>query len=460
MYLTLHGTYFQFSFQVFLDELLRNHELRKHFITADCTFATKGKLFLSHGQNDFQVIMELVSSHFLLSFYDESAFDSFIHSLSWSTEVENQIPVLGLDSALTLLSYPVIFSAPHLLQAHLILLVSRCLGIHMPADAKKLDALAINLFILAFELSVKLYSGYMPCLNNFGHVTGDLSKSSSGARVLSFYSCIQSLTGDKLRQQIDILIDFCHLPSHGLHAGSKVEILENSIAYIKGNKKVINERFRDEVCSILTCIVESTLPGESELLHEGGKSIQQEVYCVAATLNLMSSSLLQILWFLKQNGYSAGLKTSKQILVCKEYDFISGIISCFGNCHVEPHIQKLLFGVMEYTNGGHRETKLMFSHLVSILSYSFRENFDFLWKGCISVMISLMNLFIFEEGNLDAFRPFLRDIRGTTSHASQAKILKVRHCFQEMQSDHTSNFISLSIIFLVNKEGLYTGFCS
>jgi len=410
-----------------------NHELRKHFIMTDCASSMKEKLFLSHcSHGDVQAIMELVSGHFLLSVHDELAFVRFICSLSWSNEVDNQIPALGLDSALSLLGYPCIFSAPHLLQAHLIVLVSRCIGIHMPGDAKKLDVLVMNHYILAFELSVKRYSGFMPILNFFGSIIGDERESSFAAAGLSFDSCIRSSTCVKLRQQIDRLINFFHTPSHDLQSGSKQEILDSSVAYIKRNQNFIDVKFRDEACSILICIVESILPRESKLLHEDGETIEQEIYCIAAVLKLMSSSLLQIVWVLRQKGSLGGVKTSKEFLVCKEYEFISGIISCFRDFSVDQHIQKTLFGILTIS-GGHSETRLMFSHFASLLSFSFRKKLDFLWKGCIFMMISLVNFLIFEEGNLDAFLPLIRERKGPTfRYTSQAKKLKVPHCFREL----------------------------
>ncbi|ONK61659.1 uncharacterized protein A4U43_C08F32250 [Asparagus officinalis] len=419
--------------EVFLDELLMHDELLKHFIMTTCASATAKKLFLSHCYGDIQAIMELVSSHFLLSVQSESTFDSFIMSLSWSYDVDNHVPIIGLASVLVLMGYPVISSAPVLLQAHLILLASRCIGIHVPADTKNLDTLDMNLYILAFELSIKLYLGFMPFPNFFDN-TRDESESSVYIKGQLFCSFIQPSTNSKLKQQIDMFIDFWNLPLHQLYSESKVDMLSKAISYIKGNQDFIDEMFRDEACTILTCVVESILPGESEWSHEGGEMIQQEICYIAAALKLMSSSALQIVWFLKQNGYAGAMdNTSKENLHCKEYDFISRIIRCFGNCGVDPHIEKILSFLVEITTGAGKESMKMFLHLASLLSYSFSKKIDFLWKGCIFMLIPLMNLIILEEGNLDAFRPLICNKKGPTS---QAEILK--------DSSHKSSSIAIA----------------
>lgn len=49
----------------------------------------------------------------------------------------------------------------------------------------------------------------------------------------------------------------------------------------------------------------------------------------------------------------------------------------------------------------------MLLHFSGLLSLSFNSGLNFLVKGCISMMMALMNLFVFEEGDLLALRSLL-----------------------------------------------------
>ncbi|XP_010250866.1 PREDICTED: uncharacterized protein LOC104592977 isoform X3 [Nelumbo nucifera] len=57
--------------------------------------------------------------------------------------------------------------------------------------------------------------------------------------------------------------------------------------------------------------------------------------------------------------------------------------------------------------GRHKESMAMLMHMAELLLFSFSTGLEFLWKSCIFMMMAIMNLIIFEEGNLDALRPLL-----------------------------------------------------
>nr|XP_010934362.1 uncharacterized protein LOC105054525 isoform X2 [Elaeis guineensis] len=405
--------------EVFIDEFLVQPQLRKHFIMTDYVSATTDKLLASHGINgDISAVQELVSGHFLLTYYHESTFSGFIHSLSWTDEVDDMIPELGLDAALTLLGSCTMFTLPPMLQAHLILLASRCIGVQRPTDNKPDDEL-MGRYILAFELSVKLYVNYTSNLDLIDKYIGFVGQ--SGSRTTkSLDSYLRSVTRNMLNYQIDKLVDFCHSHSQGMLSGTKADILSNSVAYIRGNHHVVDEMCRDETCLFLNLITLGILPGEIEesTSDKRGDKIQQEIYCLAAVLKLMSSALLQIVWNLRQNGCLHGVKTLKDYTICKEYDFILSIISCFGKYDANQLVQNILLDVMGMHPVQHEGAMLMLAHFVCLSSYSFHRRLGFLWKGCIFMMMTIMNLLLLEEGSLDAFSPSLSNMKDAALHHS------------------------------------------
>ncbi|KAG1361799.1 hypothetical protein COCNU_10G000180 [Cocos nucifera] len=412
-------SFFPAVLEVFIDEFLVPRQLRKHFIMTDHVSATTDKLFASHGINgDISAIQELVSGHFLLTYYDESTFSGFIHSLSWTDEVGDVIPELGLDAALTLLGSSTMSSLPLMLQAHLILLASRCIGIQRPTDDKSDDEV-MSRYILAFELSVKLYVDYMSNIDLIDNYIGFVGQSGSCAKK-SLDSYVRSVTCNMLNYQIDKLVDFCHSHSQGMLSGTKTDIVSNSVAYIRANHHVVDEMCRDETCLFLNLITLGILPGEFEksTSDNRGDKIQQEIYCLAAVLKLMSSALLQIVWNLRQNGCLRGVKTLKDYTICKEYDFILSIISCFGKYGANQLVQKILLDVMGMHPVQHKGAMLMLAHFVCLSLYSFSRRLGFLWKGCIFMMMTIMNLLLLEEDSLDAFRPSLGNMNDAALHHS------------------------------------------
>lgn len=421
-------------FQVFIDEFLVQRQLRKHFIMTDYVSATTDKLLASHGiDGDISAVQELVSGHFLLTYYDDSTFSGFIHSLSWTDEVDDAIPELGLDAALTLLGSCTMFSLPLMLQAHLILLASRCVGIQRPTDNKSDDEV-MSRYILAFELSIKLYVDYMSNIDLIDNYIGCVSQSGSHAEK-SLDSYVRSVTCNMLNYQIDKLVGFCHSHSQGMLSGTKADIVSNSVDYIGGNHHVVDEMCRDETCLFLNFITLAILPGEIEKStpDNRGDKIQQEIYCLAAVLKLMSSALLQIVWNLRQNGCLHGVKTLKDYTFCKEYDIILSIIGRFGKYGANQLFQKILLDVMGMHPVQHKGAMLMLVHFVCLSSYSFDRRLGFLWKGCIFMMMTIMNLLLLEEGSLDAFRLLVGNMKDATLHHSPLeKSPKVLHSFTDI----------------------------
>ncbi|XP_077218393.1 2-isopropylmalate synthase isoform X2 [Tasmannia lanceolata] len=417
--------------EVFTDGILVHQQLTNHLIRTDYVSPTKSKLFICHGSQNF-IVPEMVSAHFLLSVSDGWAFNEFPHTLFWSHGRDFKIPELSLPAAMILLGTPIILTAPKLLQAHLVSLVSRCIGIYKDPRSRILNPALLKNCMSAFELSVSLYNGQMSTLCLGDHPIGANSLSGfwvmepctleNGSHI-NFESHVQPATYDRINQQIHKLVDSC---SHDLFSGKKSNLVSSSIAYIQENQYVLDESYRDVISSALNCIVVgiSRDIGVNALPKNG--EIKQEVFLLAAVLQLMSCSLLQIIWFMRQSGSLGGSKTLKDYSLCREYDFITGIISCFGRYIANHPIQKLVLDAMEQYPPRHKDTKVMLTHFAGLLLFSFDRGPEFLWKGCIFVMMTLMNLFIFEEGNLDSLMPLLDCIKESScSHSPLAKTPKV-----------------------------------
>lgn len=388
--------------EVCLDEFTMNHDMAMDFVMAHHV-STTDEIFVvpNHRFGKVHAIMELVSKHVIVSYHDEVTFRKFIDSLSWSS-LDVQRPAMTFDSAMSLLNYPVISTASHFLQAHLIIMASRCIGIH---NSRALDGLIMTQYIMALEYSVLLYLGFIPKLNIFDCIFRDGSTTSFDDARPSFNSCIQSSTSDKLRKHIDKLSDWCYTSTRGLMSKTTPEIQEDVIAYIKDCRTLIYEKIGDEVFQVLTCMVRSLLAEESKWSSKDCKPNLGELYCISAVLKLQGSILLQLLPFLRKSRELGCTRTSEQTA---EYDFILSIISSIGHYGENKNAQKILFGAAERNNGRHSDIKLAFAHFTNLLSYSFTCKVAPLWKSCIFLMIHILDLLVIEEGNLDVFHGFMR----------------------------------------------------
>jgi hypothetical protein len=68
----------------------------------------------------------------------------------------------------------------------------------------------------------------------------------------------------------------------------------------------------------------------------------------------------------------------------------------------------------------------MLLHFSGLLSLSFASGIDFLVKGCISIIMAILNLCAFEEGDMVALRSLLDSgSQSVTSELSPDKVTKV-----------------------------------
>ncbi|KAJ0974233.1 hypothetical protein J5N97_016198 [Dioscorea zingiberensis] len=393
--------------EVFIHDLLLHRQLRKHVVITDYVTGTPDKLFVSHcNPGDLSAIFEVISFHFLLSVCDERAFMKFIQSLSWSTEVL-ETAELSVAATLALLGIPAMFSAPYMLQAHVILLASKCIGIQMPNNDRKLDVAIFECCMSAFELSVNLYARYISALDSTEFPSRD-EEAAICSKELSFGSCIQPITRDRINLQIQNLVDFCDTHFSGFLSRNEVQFLNSSVSYIRENQQVIDKSCREEGSLILNCLVSRILSNEAAkntMPHKDGRILQVEC-CLAAVLKLMSSSLLKILCVLKQNSYLGGKRTPMHNY-CSAYEFIMGVINSFEKYGAHRHVKNIVFGEYDTQTGSCNVIKLMLEHFSSLALYSFNRRLIFLWNGCIFMMMTVMNLFQFEKDKFDAFSQFL-----------------------------------------------------
>ncbi|KAF6153997.1 hypothetical protein GIB67_005311 [Kingdonia uniflora] len=381
--------------EVFMDELLVHRQLRHYFMIVDNLSCTNEKLFVSHLiPGDSDAVLEVLAAHFLLLVSDESSFEKFLNKLfQWHRE-ETLFDGLSLTAAMQLIGNSVLLSAPQVFQVYAISLVSRCFWLNMAPGNQTLDPKLTSRYLSVFERSVILYTRHLSSLQlDRAFHTSTVAEGLCDKRLdrgfgSSFDSCIQGVTYGNISLQVTKLADPWHHPV----SETKSDLKDALVLYVKQNEHIIEDCHRDEIVSFVNFIISRTLYSGQEstlLTNSGGEVTQEDIVLLASMIDLMSSSLLQTV----QSGCQ---KTLNENSCFKEYEFIIGIISCFRQFSISPPIRKLLSGAAK-----HKESKLMLIHFVDLLLYSFAKGLEVLRNGCIFMIMTLMNLFIFQEGNLD-----------------------------------------------------------
>lgn len=399
--------------EVLADELLTSRSLREYLMLVDSTSSKNEALFTCHFRHgDIGSVLEVVSAHFVLSVSDEQAFDNFINSLVWQHDKGFKFPELSLTQAISLLLNPIMLSAPKMFQAHVISLVSEAIGIGMSSTNLRPDLRLMDWYLTAFERSVILYTKHMSSLQMDGNPIG--SKASANLCMLersqpTFDSYIQQATRNKIDRVVSKSDDLWDSYLHNMFFGTKSDLVAGSLLYMKENQHVFDELCKDEILSILDCIILGAFSDDvsDTVLYKKGETSSQDIYLLASILKLLSSSLVQAIWCLRHSGTLGYLKTLENASSCKQYDFMVGIIRCFQQFNICLPVQRFLSDMMKTHTTRHKESKWMLLHFSGLLSLSFNSGLNFLVKGCISMMMALMNLFAFEEGDLLALRSLL-----------------------------------------------------
>ncbi|KAI3995236.1 hypothetical protein MKX01_032038 [Papaver californicum] len=398
--------------EVFINEFLVNKKLGDYFTMVESISSTTDKLFmcpLDLGSSN--IVLELISSHFLLSVSDEPTFKNSLEAfLPLCDEKPPFLDLISLNAAMQLLSTIIIYSPPQILQAYIISLISGRSSINMASENQASDPRLVNWYISAFEISMDLYSQNMSSLQSgddheepkSGSEFSDKPCTAGGLSHLSFESHIRPV----MYSQLKVHTTNFAKTSHGLALKTKSDIMNACTAYMKQNQNILNESYRDECFSVLCNIISRILSGDlvAHKLWKKGKISRQEMYLLAPIVNLMSSSLLQTIWSMQKRSLG-NLRMLKDYSQCKEYDMIISIISCFQQFSISQPMETLVLDMMAHYPARHKYSKVMFMHFAGLLLFSFEAGLEVLSKGCIFMLMILMNLFIFEEGNLDALKP-------------------------------------------------------
>ncbi|MCL7030976.1 hypothetical protein MKW94_000846 [Papaver nudicaule] len=397
--------------EVFTNEFLVHKKLGDYFTMVEKISSTSDKLFicpLNLGSSN--VVLELLSSHFLLSVSDEP---SFRNSLETFAPLCNEklpfLDLISLNAAMQLLSTVVIYSAPKLLQACVISLVCGRSSINLPFEKQASDPTLMNWYISAFEISLNLYSRNMSSFQlgddheepKSGSDFGDKPCNMGGFSHLSFESYVRPA----MYRQVKVHTTNFDKSSDSLASKTKSDLMNACTTYMKENQNILIETYRDESLSVLCYIISRILSGDIEANKswKKGNISQQEMYLLASILNLMSSSLLQTIWSMHKQSLGDA-KVLQDYSQCAEYDVIISIISCFQQCSISQPMNTLVSDMMAHYPARHKYSKMMLMHFAGLLLFSFEAGLEFLSKACIFMLMTLMNLFIFEEGNLDALK--------------------------------------------------------
>jgi hypothetical protein len=456
----IHNLTWKCYLQVLADELLTSRSLRQYLMLVDVTSSKNEVLFTCHFSHcDIGSVLEVVSAHFVLSVSDEQAFDNFFNSLVWQHDKCFRFPELSLTSAISLLLNPIMLSSPKMFQAHVISLVSEAIGIGMASKNLRPDLRLMDWYLTAFERSVFLYTRHMSSLQMDGNPIG--SKASANLRMLersqpTFDSYIQQATRDKIDRVVSKSDDLWDSYLHNMFFGTKSDLVAGSLLYMKENQQVFDKLCRDEILSILDCIILRAFSDDvsDTVLYKKGETSSQDIYLLASILKLLSSSLVQAIWCLRHSGNLGCLKTLENASSCKQYDFMVGIICCFRQFNICLPVQRFLSDMMK-TNARHKESKWMLLHFSGLLSLSFNSGLNFLVKGCISVMMALMNLFVFEEGDLLALRSLLATrLEAFSSKLSDDEVQEVNFIFSWYKFIKLLGIVFHSLKLLANVAAL------
>ncbi|KAF6135348.1 hypothetical protein GIB67_027222 [Kingdonia uniflora] len=285
------------------------------------------------------------------------AFNGLANHLSSIGEIALYVVCEGIKAATSLVSRDMNDAVLEVLAAHFLLLVS---------DESSFEKFLNKLF--RWHREETLFDGLS--------LTADMQ--------LIGNSVLLSAPQGNISLQVTKLSDPWHHPV----SETKSDLMDASVLCVKQNEHINEDCHRDEIVSFVNFIISRTLySGQgSTLLTNSGEVTQEDIVLLASMIDLMSSSLLQTVRSGCQN-------TLNENSCFKEYEFIIGIISCFRQFSVSPPIRKLLSCAAK-----HKESKLMLIHFVDLLLYSFAKGLEVLRNVCIFMIMTVMNLFIFEEG--------------------------------------------------------------
>ncbi|KAL4564209.1 hypothetical protein LXL04_028265 [Taraxacum kok-saghyz] len=399
--------------EVVIDELLVNERVRKYFHLINSFFSPKNGRLFNHDPNggNFGILMEMIYSHFSLSISNEERLLEFLEKLTWARFNSPKSCELSITTCKILLQSPVFLSSPKLLQAHIVSLVSNIINLNIITKTPPRDPTLIHHYLSVLETSVSMYTQHMSVLKTENHPKGNLV-------ILPKDPCFGPCTKrHKVEETVNTLNELWNSKLRKNFFKKKLDLLASSIEYIDENAPRVLDipSCQDEVISFLKCMVTRAANDDNdpELPLSGDASLQ-DICLLASLLMLMSKSI----WCVK--GPTP-----------MEYDFILGIIKCFKEFDIRLPIQKFSYNNI---TGSCKESRLMLIHFLGLLSLSFDSGLDFLVKSCISLIMALTNLIVFEDGNIDAL-----NLLANPHERSNEKPLVVAAKFQKIRTLYLSN---------------------
>ncbi|KAL3638704.1 hypothetical protein CASFOL_016611 [Castilleja foliolosa] len=404
-------------YMVLVDELLVHVLLRSYFKMINAFAATNKTLFSPHSYNeDIGIAVEVLCHHFILSFSQNQAFGDFLGHLFCTHETKlkypSWAPALSISTSVSLLLSPIMVCTPKLMQAHLISLFSEAVYTKNLKPDRKLT----NYFISSFEKSVDLYTKQMPCLekDSFLNFPKAFFKSCS-SRGISYPPPFQFYASPETRKKVDDLIskldDSGNVKLDNIVFRMKSDLVSSSMRFVKECLRFYSvSSAQDEILPVLSCLViKASESYDNNEIRSIEQSSLQHLYFLASVLKLMGVSLLQAISCLgHDNNDLSCMKSLKELGSCKEYDFILEIITRFVDLDVSlPLQQHLVYVMSSHSTTTHTRSKMMLLHFSGLMSLGFRCGLDCLVKACLLVILGVLNLFVFEDGNLDAFRSLI-----------------------------------------------------
>lgn len=403
--------------EVILDEVLVHEQLGPLFEIIDRFSTTTGMLHVPHsGRGDNGPLMEIICSHFSIAFLEKNAVENFLDRLFWTYTERFRCSFrpkeLSTNAAIMLLLNPILLFAPKVMQAHIIALVSET--IDNVADFKdwKPNCTVIDCFLTVFEKSVALYIRHISSSQFYSNLASSKGSEKSDLDMITIQQSFESFAFPHATKNINCLVSksdgFPESHFGNMSCKMKSDLVSCSIKYIKECQHVFDISCQDEILSILSCIVLRASDGFCDpALHPIGVRDLEDFCVLSSILKLMSNALLRVIGCLRHCGDSNCTKSLKDFSSSKEYEYISSIISCFTEFSIHLPIQQIICKLMATNSTSHSSSKMMFLHFSGLLSLAFSTGLDFLVKGCLLTIMSLMNLFAFEEGNLDVLHSAL-----------------------------------------------------
>lgn len=386
--------------EVFADECLKHPSLRKYIMYVESSSISEKNSTSNLNHGYIASVLEMISAHFMLSVSDDQTLENFVSRLLLPCGKDSRGFELSLEASISLLLNPILLSAPKMFQAHVISLVSEAIG-HCSSSKNLVSDSFTDCYFTAFERSIIMYSMYASSFQTDGSCMG---LNLLGRSQVTFEAYIQQVTKNKLNYLVSKLDGSWDSYQCKMASKAGANLLTEYITFMKESQHMFPDSCRNTIFSVLECIICRTFSENAtgDEFYTKKNTSAQDICLLTSILKLMSISLIQATWCLSKGSNSGCLKTLGNTTLSKRYDFLITMVNCFQQCNTSLPIQNMLSDVMKSYQARHKHSKSILFHFSGLLSSSFIHGFDILAKACISVIMALMYLFIFEEGDLIA----------------------------------------------------------